>query len=148
MSERSKSLSAYVAVGAALLFSGLWVVPVRRSIMFLVDALDYYQRVHSNDSAIDLRFSIEILVLYMISMLGGYVALWLTIRRLRRLLVIFAVLLSDAVLVQWVQPEEPIVFMSSWSPMISALLSVLALGVAIGFKLRERAGHGAVPEVD
>lgn len=130
--QRNSSLGFCIG---ALIFAGLWTLPVCRVVDFVADANDYFSESRSLDSAEDVSYANALLAAYLVSILAGLAVIWLATRDLRSHHIFCAgLLLYAAIAVLLRRPEEPIVHIPSMSPWQPVVPSFIALCLAIWFR--------------
>ena len=126
--KRSKA----IGLATAVLFAALWALPLVRAVSFFRWAQDYFRETGSINASNDLEFSSELLGSYLVSLLAALAFAWILSRCPRFRLFLPGVLLVFAVvLVLLFRPESPIVLFSIFPPRLPAILSIVALSMAV-----------------
>ena len=124
--------SKAIGIGSAVLLATLWGIPLARAVSFCCWAQEYSAHTGSLNAANDLSCSRALLVSYTVSALAALVLAWLVFRRasLVRLLLAAFLTLSVIALIH-VQPERPIHLFAAMRPWRPALLSLVAVALAL-----------------
>src|SRR5881394_2987256 len=102
-------LSKTIGFSVAALLSVLWAVPLARATSFVRWAQDYFSADGTINASNDLRYSVWLLVCYVVSLLAAFAFACVVARRPRLLLILpgaFAAYAAGEVI--WLRPETPI----------------------------------------
>jgi len=123
--------SKAIAYAVAVLFA-LWAFPFVRVISLFRDSQAYLAETGSINASNDLSFSSTLLVSYIISLAAAFIVAWLYSRSCSWLLIFPVAILGYSVVeVLRVRPEEVIVLFPVMRPWRPAILSLIAMTVAL-----------------
>ena len=126
--KRSKA----IGFAAAVVFAGLWAIPMVRAVLFFRWAQNYFHETSSINASNDLRLSLRLLGCYLLSLLAAFVFAWFLSRRPRFWLFFPAALLAYAACeVLWLRPETTIHLFPTMTPWRPVYISALAVGIAV-----------------
>ena len=117
----------------------LWCLPFARAVSFYRESCDYLRETGSSDAGGDVDFSLDLLHSYTYSLGAALAVVWcLSVRpRIAFVLPIVAVLFA-AYEVLRIRPEEPIVLFPAMHPYRPAIISIVALLVALAIRFLPR----------
>jgi hypothetical protein len=134
--------SKAIGFSAAVLFAGLWALPLARAVSFVRWAQDYLREDMTLNAANDFHYSTWLLGCYAASLLATFAFAWLLVRRPRFWLLLPGALLAYAACeVLWLRPEVPIHLFPMMVPFRPALISVVAVAIAALFIYFPRRDH-------
>jgi hypothetical protein len=121
-------------LGAAAIL--LWSWPFARAVAFYRESCGYLAETSSSDAARDVDFSLDLLHSYTYSLAAAFVVAWCIAkgRRTPFLLPPAFIVLFAAFEVLRLHPEEPIVLIPSMRPYRPAIISLVALVVAVAVR--------------
>ncbi len=130
--------SKAIGCGAAILFVGLWSLPLARAISLFRESQAYFAETGSISASNDVAFSTALLSSYMVSLICALTLGWLLSRRAHLVLALPVIAIIYAVAeVLRLHPETPIILIPSIAPWRPALISIAAVGAAAVFIKRE-----------
>ncbi len=119
----------------------LWCIPLTRAFGLYRKSQRYFAETGSIDAGRDMDFSLALLLSYTWSLGAALGVVWCLFSRPRAVFALpVCVVLFAAYEVIRIRPEEPIVFFPSMHPYRPAIISILALLVALALRYFPRRG--------